>query len=152
MPPRRRLLGQRGGAGITLLEADTLRLPFPADTFQIVSVAFGLRNVADTDAALREMLRVCRPGGRVAVLEFSTPTLWPFGAIYAWYFQHILPRIGQALARNRQAAYNYLPQSVGRFPQGEVLADQMRAAGMQDVKYWPFTFGVATLYVGKKYE
>ncbi len=138
--------------GITLLEADTLRLPFPADTFQIVSVAFGLRNVADTDAALREMLRVCRPGGRVAVLEFSTPTLWPFGAIYAWYFQHILPRIGQALARNRQAAYNYLPQSVGRFPQGEVLADQMRAAGMQDVKYWPFTFGVATLYVGKKYE
>jgi demethylmenaquinone methyltransferase/2-methoxy-6-polyprenyl-1,4-benzoquinol methylase len=136
--------------GVTLLEADTLRLPFPADTFQIVSVAFGLRNVADTDAGLREMVRVCRPGGRVAVLEFSTPTAWPFGAMYGWYFQHVLPRIGQALARNRQAAYNYLPQSVGRFPQGEALAGQMRAAGMQDVKYWPFTFGVATLYVGEK--
>ncbi len=138
--------------GITLLEADTLRLPFPDNTFQIVSVAFGLRNVADTDAGLREMARVCRPGGRVAILEFSTPSAWPFGAIYSWYFRHILPRIGQALARNPQAAYNYLPQSVGRFPQGEALAERMRAAGLGEVKYWPFTFGVATLCVGKKYE
>ncbi len=136
--------------GITLLEADTLRLPFPDDTFQIVAVAFGLRNVADGDAGLREMVRVCRRGGRVAVLEFSTPTLWPFGAMYGWYFQHVLPRIGQALARNRQAAYNYLPQSVGRFPQGEELAARMRAAGLADVTYWPFTFGVATLYRGTK--
>jgi demethylmenaquinone methyltransferase/2-methoxy-6-polyprenyl-1,4-benzoquinol methylase len=136
--------------GITLLEADTLRLPFPDNTFQIVSVAFGLRNVADTDAGLREMARVCRSGGRVAILEFSTPTAWPFGAIYAWYFRHVLPRIGQALARNPQAAYNYLPQSVGGFPQGEALVDHMRAAGLGEVKYRPFTLGVATLYVGTK--
>ena len=75
---------RRAGADrqqITLLEADTLRLPFPDGTFQIVCVAFGLRNVSDTDAGLREMVRVCRPGGRVAVLEFSTPTAWPLGAI-----------------------------------------------------------------------
>ena len=93
---------RRAGAEgqITLLEADTLQLPFPDDTFQIVCVAFGLRNVSDTDAGLREMARVCRPGGRVAVLEFSTPTAWPLGAIYGWYFRHVLPRIGQALARN----------------------------------------------------
>jgi demethylmenaquinone methyltransferase / 2-methoxy-6-polyprenyl-1,4-benzoquinol methylase len=137
-------------AGITLLEADTLRLPFPDDTFQIVSVAFGLRNVADTDAGLREMVRVCQQSGRVAVLEFSAPTLWPFRPIYAWYFQHVLPRIGQALARNRQAAYNYLPQSVGRFPRGEALAERMRAAGLAEVWRRSFTFGVATLYVGTK--
>lgn len=135
---------------VTLVEADTLHLPFPDDRFQIVSVAFGLRNVADTDAGLREMVRVCQPGGRVAVLEFTTPTLWPLGAMYAWYFRRVLPRIGQLLARNSQAAYNYLPQSVGQFPQGEALADRMRAAGLCDVRFYPFTFGVATLYVGRK--
>jgi demethylmenaquinone methyltransferase / 2-methoxy-6-polyprenyl-1,4-benzoquinol methylase len=135
---------------ITLLEADTQALPFPNDTFQIVCVAFGLRNVSDTGAGLREMARVCRPGGRVVVLEFSTPTAWPLGTVYAWYFRHVLPRIGQALARNTQAAYNYLPQSVGHFPQGEALAEQMRAAGLGKVWLRPFTFGVATLYVGEK--
>jgi demethylmenaquinone methyltransferase / 2-methoxy-6-polyprenyl-1,4-benzoquinol methylase len=137
-------------AQITLLEADTMRLPFPDDMFQIVCVAFGLRNVSDTDAGLREMTRVCRQGGRVAVLEFSTPTAWPLGAIYAWYFQHVLPRIGQALARNTQSAYNYLPQSVGRFPQAEALAERMRAVGLSRVQFHPFTFGIATLYIGVK--
>jgi demethylmenaquinone methyltransferase/2-methoxy-6-polyprenyl-1,4-benzoquinol methylase len=143
---------RRVGAGeqITLVEADTQKLPFPNDTFQIVCVAFGLRNVSDTDAGLREMTRVCRPGGRVAVLEFSTPTAWPLGAIYGWYFRHILPRIGQALARNTQAAYNYLPRSVGEFPQAEALVERMAVAGLMDVWFRPFTFGVATLYVGQK--
>jgi demethylmenaquinone methyltransferase/2-methoxy-6-polyprenyl-1,4-benzoquinol methylase len=143
---------RRAGAGeqITLVEADTQKLPFPNDIFQIVCVAFGLRNVTDTDAGLREMTRVCRPGGRVAVLEFTTPTAWPLGAIYGGYFRHILPRIGQALARNTQAAYNYLPRSVGEFPQAEALVERMAAAGLTDVWFRPFTFGVATLYVGRK--
>ena len=137
-------------AAVTLLAADTLRLPFPDHTFQIVCVAFGLRNLSDTDAGLREMTRVCRPGGRVAVLEFSTPTAWPLGTLYGWYFRRVLPRIGQALARNTQAAYNYLPQSVGHFPQGEELAQRMAAAGLRDVWFKRFTLGVATLYVGRK--
>ena len=143
---------RRAGASgqVTLLEGDMLGLPFPNDTFQIVSVAFGLRNVSDTDAGLREMVRVCRPEGRVVVLEFSTPSAWPLGAIYGWYFQHVLPRIGQALARNTRAAYNYLPQSVGRFPQGEALTERMRAAGLDEVQSEPLTFGIATLYMGKK--
>jgi demethylmenaquinone methyltransferase / 2-methoxy-6-polyprenyl-1,4-benzoquinol methylase len=135
---------------VTLLEADTVQLPFPDDVFQIVCVAFGLRNVSDTDAGLREMTRVCRPGGRVAVLEFSTPTLWPLGAVYGWYFRHVLPRIGQALAQNTQSAYNYLPASVGQFPQKEALRDRMRAAGLNGVWFRSFTLGVATLYVGQK--
>jgi demethylmenaquinone methyltransferase/2-methoxy-6-polyprenyl-1,4-benzoquinol methylase len=135
---------------VTFVEADAQHLPFPDNAFQIVSVAFGLRNVTDTDQGLREMLRVCRPGGRVAVLEFSMPAWQPFRAVYQWYFKHVLPRIGQAVARNAESAYNYLPESVGEFPSGELLAERMRAAGASGVRYYPLTLGVATLYVGTK--
>ncbi len=135
---------------VSFLEADTLSLPFPDERFQVVTVAFGLRNVCDTDRGLREMVRVCRRGGQVAVLEFSTPTAWPIRQVYLSYFRHVLPRIGQAVARNRQSAYNYLPESVGEFPQGEALAQRMTQAGLHDVHSYPFTFGIATLYVGTK--
>jgi demethylmenaquinone methyltransferase / 2-methoxy-6-polyprenyl-1,4-benzoquinol methylase len=143
---------RRAGADgqITLIEADAQHLPFSDGKFQIVSVAFGLRNVSDTDAGLREMVRVCQTGGTVAVLEFSAPKSRLFSAVYHWYFRRLLPRIGQSLARNSQEAYNYLPASVGQFPQGEALAERFRAAGLSDVRYFPFTFGVATLYIGKK--
>ncbi len=144
--------GRRAGAEkhISWLEADTQQLPFPDDQFQIVCVAFGLRNVSDTDRGLGEMARVCRPGGSVAVLEFSMPALGPLGPLYSWYFHRLLPRIGQALARNRQSAYNYLPASVSQFPQGEELAARMRAAGLTRVECHRFTLGIATLYVGHK--
>jgi demethylmenaquinone methyltransferase/2-methoxy-6-polyprenyl-1,4-benzoquinol methylase len=135
---------------LAFVEADAQQLPFASDHFQIVSVAFGLRNVTDTDRGLREMVRVCRPGGKVAVLEFSMPRWQPFRSLYRWYFQHVLPKIGQALARNRQQAYRYLPASVGEFPSGEALAHRMRAAGASQVCYFPLTLGVATLYVGTK--
>jgi demethylmenaquinone methyltransferase/2-methoxy-6-polyprenyl-1,4-benzoquinol methylase len=78
------------------------------------------------------------------------PRWQPFKAVYGWYFRNVLPRIGQALARNRQDAYNYLPESVGEFPSGEALAERMRAAGMREVRFYPLTMGVATLYVGQK--
>jgi demethylmenaquinone methyltransferase/2-methoxy-6-polyprenyl-1,4-benzoquinol methylase len=135
---------------ISFLEADTLHLPFADDQFQIVSVAFGLRNVADTPAGLREMTRVCRPGGRVAVLEFSIPRNRLFGAVYRWYFRQILPRLGQWLARNRESAYQYLPESVSQFPDGASLAALMEQCGLSNVVFRPLTGGIATLYVGTK--
>lgn len=137
-------------AVLSFHQADTMQLPLDSDVYQIVSVAFGLRNVSDTVAGLKEMTRVCKPGGQVAVLEFSMPRNRLFGAVYRWYFRNILPRIGQLLARNSEAAYKYLPQSVSQFPQDEELAGLMHDAGLTDVTWTPLTFGIATLYVGQK--
>jgi demethylmenaquinone methyltransferase/2-methoxy-6-polyprenyl-1,4-benzoquinol methylase len=135
---------------LTFLEADALSLPFEDSTFQLVTVAFGLRNVSDTDRGLREMARVCQPAGRVAVLEFSLPQFPPLKALYGLYFRRVLPRLGQIFARNSQHAYDYLPESVGEFPQGEALVERMRAAGMSDAVHMPLTFGIATLYIGRR--
>lgn len=139
-----------GPQPLTFLEADTQHLPFPDDRFEIVSVAFGLRNVTDTRQGLREMIRVCRPGGTVMVLEFSLPANSLFRRLYLWYFRNVLPKIGQLFARNRQAAYNYLPASVSEFPCGEALAGIMRECGLGPVRWKPLTFGIATLYCGVK--
>ena len=143
---------QRAGINGTLrfMEADTEELPFKDNEFQIVAVAFGLRNVSHTDRGLSEMVRVCHADGHVAVLEFSQPKRQPMRVLYDWYFQHVLPRIGQWFARNEEDAYHYLPASVGEFPSGEALAQRMRAAGLRNVSFYPLTFGIATLYVGVK--
>jgi demethylmenaquinone methyltransferase/2-methoxy-6-polyprenyl-1,4-benzoquinol methylase len=116
----------------------------------VVTVAFGLRNVTDTDRGLAEMTRVAWPGGRVAVLEFSRPRHWLFGRAYRAYFRYLLPAVGQLFSRSGEKAYAYLPASVMEFPDGDALAGRMRAAGLVDVTYTPFTLGVATLYVGTK--
>lgn len=130
--------------------ADAMRLPFADEEFDLVTVAFGLRNVQDTAAGLREMLRVCRPGGNVAILEFSRPTLWGLRHGYNWYFQHVLPRIGQRLAKNDSDAYGYLPASVAAFPSGEAMLQLMRQCGYVDVEQTAYTFGVASLYLGQR--
>jgi demethylmenaquinone methyltransferase/2-methoxy-6-polyprenyl-1,4-benzoquinol methylase len=146
----RKVPGNGRCSPIAFLEADTQQLPFADDRFQIVTVAFGLRNVTDTGAGLGEMIRVCQPGGRVVVLEFSMPGNRVLRGLYSWYFRHVLPRIGQLLASNRESAYNYLPESVSEFPYGEALADIMRGCGLGQVTWKPLTFGIATLYVGTK--
>jgi demethylmenaquinone methyltransferase/2-methoxy-6-polyprenyl-1,4-benzoquinol methylase len=140
----------RGASQLTLLVADTEALPFADDTFQVVAVAFGLRNVSNTSQGLQEMVRVCRPGGRVVILEFSLPQRQPLRSLYGWYFRQVLPKIGQWLARNRQEAYHYLPASVGEFPAGEALVQQMQSAGLEALACRKLTFGIATLYVGTK--
>ncbi|HMF16682.1 MAG TPA: bifunctional demethylmenaquinone methyltransferase/2-methoxy-6-polyprenyl-1,4-benzoquinol methylase UbiE [Gemmataceae bacterium] len=135
---------------IRFLEADAQQLPFPDDYFQITTVAFGLRNVTDTDRGLAEMVRVTRPGGQVAILEFSQPRGWLFGRLYRFYFRWILPLIGQTISRSKDNAYRYLPASVLEFPDGDALAQRLQRHGLVDVRWHPLTFGIATLYVGTK--
>jgi len=123
-------------------------LPFRDGAFDSACVAFGIRNVADRARGLGEMCRVVRPGGRVVVLEFSTPPGAVFGALYRFYFKSVLPRIGGIFSRG--SAYAYLPDSVLAFPDPPAFASMMRAAGCASVTHRPLTFGIVTLYVGVK--
>ncbi len=143
---------ERAGAAkrVTLVEGDALRLPVPSDTFGVVTVAFGLRNVSDTAAGVDELIRVARPGGKVAILEFSRPRGPILGRLYLTFFRKILPRVGQAISPNEAEAYRYLPASVLQFPDGQEMLDLLEARGLVDLKQFPLTLGIATLYVGTK--
>jgi demethylmenaquinone methyltransferase/2-methoxy-6-polyprenyl-1,4-benzoquinol methylase len=141
---------RHAGQRIRYLEADAQKLPFPDDHFQIVTAAFGLRNVTDTDRGLAEMVRVAQPGGKVAILEFSQPRGWLFGRLYRFYFRRVLPVVGQMISRSKDNAYRYLPASVQEFPDGEALAERLRRRGLTGVLWYPLTFGIASLYVGTK--
>jgi len=138
------------GLPVEWVEADALDLPFPTAAFDLVTVAFGLRNIADTARGLAEMARVCRPGGTLAILEFSLPTSPPVRALYLWYFRRVLPAVGNAVARNASDAYSYLNRSVEEFPSGEALAALVRAAGFDRVEQVPLTLGIATLSVCRR--
>lgn len=140
----------RRRASIVLIEGDALALPFPDDRFAVVAVAFGLRNMADTRGGLEEMRRVCRPNGEVAILEFTLPERKLLAAFYKVYFRQILPRVGQWLAPNRHSAYEYLPVSVLEFPKGADLVREMETVGLREVRMYSFTFGIASLYIGRK--
>ncbi len=135
---------------VALIEGDAQRLPLADDTFGVVTVAFGLRNVADTVRGIDELIRVARPGGKVAILEFSRPRGAVLGRLYLAFFRHVLPRVGQAVAPNSYDAYSYLPASVLQFPDGRAMVELLESRGLADVVDHPLTFGIATLYVGTK--
>jgi demethylmenaquinone methyltransferase/2-methoxy-6-polyprenyl-1,4-benzoquinol methylase len=141
---------KRASSRIRFLEADAQKLPFPDNYFQITTVAFGLRNVTDTDLGLAEMVRVTRPGGKVAILEFAQPRGRLFGKLYRFYFRNVLPLIGQTISRSKDNAYRYLPASVLEFEDGDTLVRRLEKHGLTNVRWHPFTFGIAALYVGTK--
>jgi len=141
---------RRAGLPGEWVEADAMDLPFPTGAFDVVTVAFGLRNIADTAQGLAEMARVCRPGGKLAILEFSLPANAAIRGFYLWYFRHVLPRLGNAVARNSSAAYTYLNQSVEAFPSGPALAAVVKQAGFVSVDLVPLTCGIATLTVATR--
>src|SRR5271157_4504656 len=130
-----------------LFEADALRLPLRDASLDLVTVAFGFRNLANYEDGLAEMRRVLRPGGMAAILEFSQPPNAVFAALYHFYSRRILPLIGGALSGSRDA-YRYLPESVRTFPSAEELAEEMRRAGFSEVRYERFTGGIVALHVG----
>lgn len=130
------------------IEADALCLPFPDAHFDLVTSAFGFRNLADYDAGLREILRVLRPGGECGVLDFGEPK-GLLGSLYRIYFKQVLPRIGTVLS-GVKGPYAYLPASVERFPSPEEMIVRMKSAGFVEASWKPYTFGIAGLYRGKK--
>lgn len=129
------------------LAADALALPFPARRFAGAVVAFGLRNVADLDAALRQLAAVLRPGGRLVVLEFAIPEARPLRALYLLYFRRLLPWIGRLISA-RGSAYSYLPESVLAFPQRRGFLDHMAGAGFGDLGWRDLSLGIVCLYSG----
>ena len=135
---------------ISLQEADALQLPFDADVFSVVCVGFGLRNVADTDRGVNEMVRVCKPGGIVAVLDFDLPKVPVISGLYRFYLQKVLPMYGNWFSRNREGAYDYFSESVVQFDKGTALAKRLENAGLVSVHFKSMTLATVSLYIGHK--
>jgi demethylmenaquinone methyltransferase / 2-methoxy-6-polyprenyl-1,4-benzoquinol methylase len=130
------------------VQADALSLPFSDRRFDAASVSFGLRNVADLDAALQELARVLRPGGELGVLEFAIPVRQPLRGLYLFYFRRLLPAVGRMVSKDA-SAYSYLPSSVLAFPQREGFAGRMADAGFTDCRFESLSGGILCLYRGR---
>ena len=145
-----RKLRAEGRAGVVpLARGDAMRLPVATTSMDAVTIAFGIRNVQDARTALREVARVLRPGGRLAILELSTPQQPLVRAVYLWYFRNILPRLGRLVSRHGDA-YAYLPASVEGFAPPAQFVKDLEAAGLVRCEAVPLTFGVVYLYVAER--
>jgi demethylmenaquinone methyltransferase/2-methoxy-6-polyprenyl-1,4-benzoquinol methylase len=142
-------ISSRGATRARLTEADALRLPFADQSFDAVTNAFGLRNLSNVHAGLAEMLRVLKPGGRAAVLEFSRPIVPLFREAFGFYFHRVLPHIGAILSGSR-SAYTYLPESVNAFPDQKQLAGMMHEVGFKNVRFRNLSGGIAALHTGER--
>ena len=132
--------------GAVALEADALHLPLRGESLNLITTAFGFRNLANYREGLAEFYRVLKPGGQVGILDFSEPD-GLIGKVYQIYFRRVLPAIGRMVCGN-DGAYNYLPASVSKFPPPAEMVDMMREAGFRDVRWTPYTFGIAGLFTG----
>ncbi len=146
----RKKIGEKNLAGtITLQNGDSAALPFSDGVFDAVTCAYGVRNFEHLHAGLKEMCRVMRPGGKLAILEFSHPQQFPVKQLYKFYFKYILPPIGKMFSKNDKA-YAYLPESVAAFPEGKTFVDILHQCGFKDAKARQLTLGVTTLYTASK--
>lgn len=147
-PMLRRAVAKSAGTGLHWVEADALTLPFGDNRFNLVTSAFGFRNLANYDRGLAEIYRVLAPGGQVGILDFGEPK-GVLGKFYRLYFRHVLPKIGTLISGVR-GPYAYLPASVHRFPEPVEMLARMEQAGFRQVSWTPFSFGIAGLYAGRK--
>jgi demethylmenaquinone methyltransferase/2-methoxy-6-polyprenyl-1,4-benzoquinol methylase len=134
---------------VEIIQASAEELPFAEGAFDVAAVAFGARNFGDLKKGLAEMHRVLKSGGRVVVLEFSKPKVFPIRELYFMYFRHILPAVGKIVSGDG-GAYAYLPESVSAFPDGDDFEEVMRIVNFREVRSVPMTFGIATAYYGIK--
>lgn len=134
---------------VALVRGDATRIPLVDRSMDAAMIAFGIRNVEDPERASREIRRVLRPGGRLAILEFGLPRIPGLRQLYLWYFHHVLPRIGRLVSRH-QEAYSYLPASVGTFPPPRTFSDLLVRAEFTNVRARPLTFGIVYLYLARK--
>lgn len=146
---RRKVAAKGLDARIDIVEGDAERLPYTDDRFDAATIGFGIRNFADPQAGLREARRVLRKGGRIYILEFSTPRGKVFGPLYGFYFHHILPVVGRLVSKDRQA-YTYLPHSVDQFPDNLLFLQIMESCGFARCSSRQFMGGIAYLYEGVK--
>ena len=142
-------LAQAKAPRLAFIEGDALRLPFADASFEGLTIGFALRNLASVEDGLGELLRVLKPNGVVAILEFSQPVGGLFRSLVGFYNRRLLPRIGGLLSGSR-GAYEYLPDSISKFPNQETLAGMMRAAGFEDVRFENLSGGIAALHTGRR--
>ena len=128
---------------------DGEKLDFEDNTFDAITVAFGVRNFENLEAGLKDMLRVLKPSGKVVVLEFSTPTKFPMKQLYSFYFKNILPIMGKMVSKD-DTAYTYLPESVAAFPDGDKFLEVLSKLGYKNSKCKPLTFGISSIYTAEK--
>ena len=137
------------GAGVTIVEADALALPFAEGSFDLVSCSFGFRNLSNYERGLLEIFRVLKPGGIAAILEFAEPRGKLFGSLYRFYFRRVLPRLGGLISGNG-SAYSYLPNSVSKFPSPEALQTLLQRTGYIGARFARWTGGIVTLHTARK--
>jgi len=150
MLPLARKKAQAVGCNIHWTQADAQHLPYPSDTFDAVTIAFGIRNIADPQLAIRECYRVLKPGGRLAVLEFFPIQNRLWGLLFRFYFHHLLPVVARVVHAGRTGAYRYLPESVDAFASPAEFQEWLKLAGFQDCKDEALTGGVARLQIGAR--
>ncbi|NIM15057.1 MAG: bifunctional demethylmenaquinone methyltransferase/2-methoxy-6-polyprenyl-1,4-benzoquinol methylase UbiE [Candidatus Aminicenantes bacterium] len=146
---RKKAIKKKLSPKVSLLQGDAINIPYVNDIFDVVTMAFGIRNVTNPSLVLTEIFRVLKTGGKAFILEFSLPANKILRKLHLFYLRHIIPRVGAVISRDKHA-YRYLNKTIETFPYGQSFCQLMQTAGFRNVRFKPLTFGVVTIYQGEK--